>query len=268
MANTPSADGTGSYQDILVEEPRPYVLLITLNRPDARNALHTPMLAEIAACLRAAADKDAIRAVVITGGEKVFAAGADLKELGDHDAVSIENDPRPGHWALIQAFPKPLIAAVNGYALGGGNELALSADIIIAGDDAKFGQPEVNVGIMPGAGGTQRLTHAVGKSLAMQMVMAADFIDADRAQAAGLVSEVVAPEECIARAVRLAETIAAKAPKAVQLAKQAVLKADEEALKGGLQFERRAFCSLFATEDKTEGIQAFLEKRKPDFKGK
>jgi enoyl-CoA hydratase len=256
-----------NYEDILVDTPKTHVLLITLNRPKMRNALRTQTLAEIADALNAAEADDNLRAVVLTGGRDVFAAGADINELAAHDAVSIQVDPRVGHWKTVRTFPKPLIAAVNGYCLGGGNELAMHADIIIAGEDAQFGQPEVNLGVIPGAGGTQRLTHAVGKSLAMRMVLSAAYIDAPKALATGLAAEVVPTEKTIERAVELAKTIAAKAPLAIRLAKESVLKAYEMNLESGLQYERKAFSLLFATDDRTEGVNAFKEKRKPQFKG-
>lgn len=256
------------YTDIVAGDPAPFVRQITLNRPEVHNALRTKTLKEIASALRKAVQDDAVRCVVITGNDKAFAAGADIDEMAAHDALSIQNDPRLVHWKVIRAFSKPMIAAVNGYCLGGGNELAMNADILIAGENAQFGQPEVNLGIIPGAGGTQRLTHAVGKSLAMKMVLSGTFIGADEAKAAGLAAEVTPVADTVARAVDLAEAIAAKAPRAVRLAKTAVLKAYEQQLSFGLGFERDAFCALFDTEDRLEGIAAFKEKRKPDFKGR
>lgn len=268
MSSETSAFETLSPDCLIVSRPRPHVLLITLNRPEARNALSTALLAELEQVLALAAAEDDIRCVVLTGGEKVFAAGADIKEIAAHTPVSVLSDRRPGHWQAIRKFPKPIIAAVNGYALGGGCELAMHADIIIAGEKARFGQPEVNLGIIPGAGGTQRLTHAVGKSMAMKMVLAGEMIDAQTAVAFGLAAEVTAPEQTIDRALELAETIAAKPPVAVRLAKECVLNAFEVGLEQGLAQERRAFTILFATEDRTEGVNAFLEKRKPSFKGR
>ena len=254
-------------EHIAIDRPRDAVMRITFHREQVKNALCTAMLCEIADALDAAEDDETIRAVVLTGGA-VFAAGADLKEMATKSAVDGMLDPRSGYWRRIAAFPKPCLAAVNGFALGGGLELAMHADIIIAGEDARLGQPEVNVGIIPGAGGTQRLTQAVGKSLAMRMVLSGEMIDAATALRAGLVCEVVEPDRTEERAIELAATIAAKPPLAVRLAKQAVLLASDKALADGLAFERQAFCTLLATEDRAEGTAAFLERRKPTFKGR
>lgn len=250
------------------ERPDDGIAVLTLNRPDVLNALNTAVLEGLAGALARFAADDAIRAVVLTGSETVFAAGADVKEMAALDAVGIHRDARPRYWRAIADFPKPLIAAVNGYALGGGCELALHADIIIAGDDAQFGLPEINLGIIPGAGGTQRLTRAVGKSLAMKMILSGTFIDAQTAVGSGLAAEAVPAAETLERAVKLAGKIAGKAPLAVEMAKQSVLKVFETPLKDGLDFERRSFTVLAATEDRDEGIAAFLEKRKPAFKGR
>ncbi|MEG1082677.1 MAG: enoyl-CoA hydratase-related protein, partial [Pseudomonas sp.] len=187
-----------------------------------------------------------------TGSRKAFAAGADIKEMAERDLVGILNDPRVAHWQRIAAFSKPLIAAVNGFCLGGGCELAMHADILIAGEDARFGQPEINLGIMPGAGGTQRLLRAVGKSLAMQMVLTGEAIDARFAQRAGLISEVTQPEFTVDRAIAIARVIAQKAPLAVRLAKEALLKAGDTDLASGLRFERHAFTLLAGTADRDE----------------
>ncbi|WP_166361699.1 2,3-dehydroadipyl-CoA hydratase PaaF [Pseudomonas akapageensis] len=243
------------------------VRLITLQRPQALNALNTELLGELAAELDAVENDPAIGAVVITGSRKAFAAGADIKEMAERDLVGILNDPRLAHWQRIAGFKKPLIAAVNGFALGGGCELAMHADIIIAGEDAQFGQPEINLGIMPGAGGTQRLLRAVGKSLATQMVLTGEAITARQAQQAGLVSEVTQPELTVERALQIAQTIAAKAPLAVRLAKEALLKAFDTDLASGLRFERHAFTLLAGTRDREEGIRAFQEKRRATFTG-
>ena len=244
------------------------VTLITLHRPQALNALTTELLGELAAELQRCAADSAVRAVVITGSRKAFAAGADLNEMAERDLVGMLDDPRQQHWQRITRFPKPLIAAVNGYALGGGCELAMHADILIAGNAAQFGQPEINLGIMPGAGGTQRLLHAVGKSLAMQMVLAGEAISARRALEAGLVSEITQPEFTVERALQIAQRIADKAPLAVRLAKEAVLKAQDLDLASGLRFERHAFTLLAGTADRNEGIRAFQEKRRADFHGR
>ena len=251
-----------------VQAPEHGVQLITLQRPEALNALCTELLAELAAALQAAGDDEHVRATVITGSAKAFAAGADIREMADRDLVGILNDPRVAHWQSIAAFAKPLIAAVNGYALGGGCELAMCADIVIAGTDARFGQPEINLGIIPGAGGTQRLLRAVGKPLAMQMVLTGEAITAHRAQQAGLVSEITQPEFTVERAVQIAQAIARKAPLAVRLAKESLLKAMDTDLASGLRFERHAFTVLAATDDRREGISAFREKRAPVFTGR
>lgn len=256
------------HTDILVTAPAPHVAQITLNRPKAYNALCTNLLKELSETLHEAAGDSGIRAVILTGGPKVFAAGADIMELAAHDEDSIKQDIRPNYWQAVRDFPKPLIAAVNGYCLGGGNELAMHADIIIAGHKAEFGQPEINLGIIPGAGGTQRLLHAVGKSRAMQMVLTGTYLNAKDACALGLVSEVVQAELCIERAQEIASLIASKPPIAVQKAKHAISQAFEMPMKDALTLEREAFCSLFGTEDRLEGIAAFTEKRKPVFKGK
>jgi enoyl-CoA hydratase len=252
---------------LLTVEVREQVRLITLQRPEALNALNTQLLSELAEQLGIADADVATRAVVITGSRKAFAAGADINEMAERDLVGILNDPRVAAWQRITAFSKPLIAAINGYALGGGCELAMHADILIAGSDARFGQPEINLGIMPGAGGTQRLLRAVGKSLAMQMVLTGEPIDARQAQQAGLVSEVTEPELTVERALAIAQRIASKAPLAVRLAKEALLKAQDTDLASGLRFERHAFTLLTGTQDRAEGIAAFQEKRQPRFTG-
>jgi enoyl-CoA hydratase len=252
---------------LLTVEVLEQVRLITLQRPEALNALNTQLLSELAEQLGIAEADSATRVVVITGSRKAFAAGADINEMAERDLVGILNDPRLAAWQRITAFSKPLVAAVNGYALGGGCELAMHADILIAGSDARFGQPEINLGIMPGAGGTQRLLRAVGKSMAMQMVLTGEPIDARQAQQAGLVSEVTEPELTVERALAIAQRISAKAPLAVRLAKEALLKAQDTDLASGLRFERHAFTLLAGTQDRAEGIAAFQEKRQPRFTG-
>ena len=253
---------------LLRDNPADHVLLLTLNRPEARNALNTEMLAGLAAALTEAASDDAVRAVVLTGGDSVFAAGADIREMADLTVIEVLGHKRAEYRAAISQFPKPLLAAVNGFCLGGGNELAMQADMIIAGEGAQFGQPEINLGLIAGSGGTQRLTHIVGKPLAMKMALAGEFIDAPTALAAGLVTEMVPDDQTIPRAVELASKIASKSPVAVRLAKEAVRMASDAALAGGLAFERKAFALTFATDDRREGVAAFLEKRKPVFTGR
>lgn len=255
-------------QTLVVLPPDRGVRLITLQRPEALNALNTQLLGELALELDDAERDPQTRVVVLTGSRKAFAAGADINEMAERDLVGILDDPRQAHWQRIARFPKPLIAAVNGFALGGGCELAMHADILIAGEDARFGQPEINLGIMPGAGGTQRLLRAVGKSLAMQMVLSGEAIDARHAQRAGLVSEVTQPEFTVERALAIARVIASKAPLALRLAKEALLKAQDTDLASGLRFERHAFTLLAGTRDREEGLAAFREKRTPEFIGR
>lgn len=257
-----------SREDILVESRDAGVQLITLDRPKVRNALRTRTLEEIADVLEAADADPEIRVCVISGSEEYFAAGADIKEMAGTGPVDVMDDPRQSHRRRIDRFSKPLIAAVNGYALGGGCELAMQADIIIAGDNARFGQPEINLGIIPGAGGSQRLIRAVGQSLAMKMVLSGEMIDARTAREAGLVAELSPPELTLEKALALAYTIAEKPPVAVRLAKDAMRQAFETALSAGLDYERKAFTILAATEDRNEGLAAFMAKRKPRFTGR
>lgn len=251
--------------ELLHDTPALGVLRLTLNRPAARNALATSLLGQIADALDAAASDAAVGAVVITGGPKIFAAGADIKELATRDTVGALGDARVGHWQRIRRFPKPVVAAVCGLALGGGCELAMHADIVVAAASAKFGQPEINLGLLPGAGGTQILARVAGAQLAMKLVLSGEFIDAAEAKQAGLVAEVVADEMCIARGVELAAKIAAKPAIAVRLGKELVRAARDVPLDQGLLFERKAFAALFATADFREGVAAFLEKRPAKF---
>ncbi|MCB5160403.1 2,3-dehydroadipyl-CoA hydratase PaaF [Marinomonas algarum] len=257
-----------SYDMLCVQPSSDGVQVIQLNRPEALNALTTQLLDELASALSVAQSDSDVNVVVLTGSKKAFAAGADIKEMAERDLVGILNDPRQQSWQRISQFSKPLIAAVNGYCLGGGCELAMHADVLIAGRDAKFGQPEINLGIMPGAGGTQRLVHAVGKSLAMQMVLSGQPISAEQAQQAGLISEITQPELTLHRAIEIATDIAKKSPLAVRLAKESILKGMDTDLATGLRFERHAFTVLAGTQDRNEGIAAFLEKRKAHFTGR
>ena len=245
-----------------------HVLSIQLYRPEVRNALNSTLLSELAETLNRAEQDPEIRCVVLSGNENAFAAGADVKEMADKTVTEILADSRIKHWSAIRNFSKPLIAAVNGYCLGGGNELAMLCDIIIAGEQAKFGQPEIKLGLIPGAGGTQRLTQAMGKSKAMQYLLTGDLLNANAALNAGLVSEVVPSAEVLPRALEIAEKISQQAPIAIKLIKESVSRASDTLLQSGLDYERKAFTILFATEDRQEGVSAFLEKRKPEFKGR
>ena len=253
--------------NLLSHGPENGVLLLTINRPEVLNALNTALLGELSALLDDAENDPETRVVVITGSQRAFAAGADINEMAARDLVGIFEDPRTVHWQRIARFTKPIIAAVNGFALGAGCELAMHADILIAGENARFGQPEINLGIMPGAGGTQRLTRAVGSTLAMQMALTGEQISAQRALDAGLISEVCATEATVQRAVQIAQTLASKAPLAVRLTKEAIHKATDTDLATGLRFERHAFTILAGTADRTEGLKAFQEKRQPKFIG-
>lgn len=244
------------------------VLLLTLNRPAARNALNNVLLSELATTLEAAATDSEISVCVISGNDRFFAAGADLNEMAEKDLAATLNDIRPQLWGRINAFSKPLIAAVNGYALGAGCELALLCDVVIAGENTRFGLPEITLGIMPGAGGTQRLIRSVGKSLASKMVLTGESITARQALAAGLVSDVYPESLTLEYALQQAALMARHSPLALQAAKQALRQSQEVALQAGLAQERQLFTLLAATEDRREGIDAFLQKRTPDFKGR
>jgi len=243
------------------------VLLISLNRPEARNALNNATLMELAELLEGVAGNPEIAACVITGNNRFFAAGADLREMAEKDLAATLNDPRPQLWARINAFPKPLIAAVNGYALGAGCELALLCDLLVAGDNARFGLPEITLGIMPGAGGTQRLIRSVGKAVASRMILTGESITADEALRSGLVSDVFPVELCVEYALDIARRIARYSPLALQAAKQALKQSQEVPLQAGLSQERQLFSLLAATEDRREGINAFLEKRSANYRG-
>ena len=261
-----------AYENIIVET-RGAVGLITLNRPKAMNALNAALMGELASALDAFEDDGAVAAIVITGSEKAFAAGADIGNMVEASVLDMNehNELARGLRRMARQFKattKPVIAAVSGYALGGGCELAMHCDIIIASESAQFGQPEINLGVIPGAGGTQRLTRAIGKSKAMDMILSGRSLLAQEAFDAGLVARVVTKEQYLNEAVKLAHEIAKKPPIALKIAKEAVSKADETTLAEGVEFERRLFYSLFATEDQTEGMKAFLEKRKPQFKGR
>ena len=255
------------YHYIVVRKDEGYAV-IQLNRPEALNALNIELMGELVEALETL-DRDAdVRCIVLTGNEKAFAAGADIKEMADATAVEMLIRDQFARWDRIRKIKKPLIAAVSGFALGGGCELAMSCDIIIASETAKFGQPEVNIGVMPGAGGTQRLTRAVGKYKSMEMVLTGRMITAEEAKEYGLVNKVVPVEYYLQEAKDLAQEVASKPPIAVRLAKEAVLKSFDSTIEGGLEFERKNFYLLFASEDQKEGMKAFVEKRKPRWKGK
>lgn len=254
--------------ELVVDRPQDGVLLLTINRPKVRNAFSNSFLTLLADTFRAAQGDERVRCVVITGGPDIFAAGSDINELKTRPMWGGVADQRFSDWDSVEAFSKPVIAAVNGYALGGGCELAMLADFVIAGDSAKFGLPELKLGLIPGLGGTQRLVRAVGKPLAMKLILTAEFIDAPTALAAGLVAEVVPAAQTIPRAVELAGKVAGMAPLAAWAAKEAINQAFETSLSAGLLFERKSTVQLYPSEDKQEGISAFLEKRKPVFKGK
>jgi enoyl-CoA hydratase len=253
-----------AYTNILVDR-RDAVGLITLNRPKALNALNDELIAELNAALDGFDANPEIAATVLTGSDKAFAAGADVKQMAEMDfAQAYESDFIAG-WAKVAQKRKPIIAAVAGYALGGGCELAMMCDIIIAADNARFGQPEINLGTLPGAGGTQRLVRAVGKSKAMDMILTGRMMDAAEAERSGLVTRVVPAGELLDEALKIAAAIATKSKPAVRMAKDAVNVAFETSLTEGLRYERRAFYASFATADRKEGMNAFVEKRSADF---
>ncbi len=254
-----------TYETILVERDG-HVGIVRLNRPQALNALNARVMSGLAEALEGFDRDDAIRCAVLAGNERAFAAGADIKEMAGATAVDMLQ--RFGQWERIRKLRKPLIAAVSGFCLGGGNELAMCCDLIVASESARFGQPEINLGIIPGAGGTQRLTHALGKARAMEIVLTGRPITAREAHAAGLVTKVVPVEVYFEEALALAREIAAKPPIAVQMAKDAVLKSFDLPIEAGLDYERKNFVLLFATEDMREGTAAFVEKRQPEFKGR
>jgi enoyl-CoA hydratase len=249
-------------------EIRDGVGLIRLNRPKALNALNSELMSEVTDALGVFDSNSKVGAIVITGNDKAFAAGADIKEMAEASSVDMLQRDHIGIWDRIKKIKKPIIAAVSGWCLGGGNELAMICDIVVASESAKFGQPEINLGIIPGAGGTQRLTRTIGKSLAMEMVLNNRTLSAEEAYRFGLVSHVVSVEEYLDKAIQLASEIAARAPVAVQLGKEAVNHAFESFLTDGIADERRSFYFLFSTEDQKEGMQAFIKKRKPEWKGK
>ena len=253
---------------VLLERPADGVALIRINRPEARNALNMEVRRLIAQYLTELGEDEATRCIVLTGNEKSFAAGADIKEMAGAGTIEMMQRGTLKLWRVIAACPKPVIAAVNGYALGGGCELAMTCDIIIAGESARFGQPEVKIGIMPGGGGTQRLTRAVGKYKTMKICLTGEPFSAAEAFQMGLVSELVPDTEVESRAIDMARHIAALAPLAVQQIKEVVLAGEDAPLDAALRLETKAIQLLFSSHDQKEGMAAFIEKRKPGFKGK
>lgn len=249
---------------ILVHREEP-ITIVQLNRPEALNALSPALMKELVEALEALDGDSKIRAIILTGSEKSFAAGADIKEMASLSAAEIKKQNPLAVWDRVAAVKKPLIAAVSGFALGGGSELSMMCDIIIASETAKFGQLEINLGIIPGAGGTQRLTHAIGKSKAMEWILTGNIYSADEACKAGLVSKVTPAGEYLNEAKKIALKIAEKSPVALAAAKKAILTSLELPLEEGLQNERQLFYTLFDTADQKEGMKAFLEKRKPNF---
>ena len=255
--------------ETLILERHDAVLLIRLNRPQALNALNDQLMDELTAALDEAEADDGVRCMVITGSERAFAAGADIKEMASKGYVqTFSEDFITRNWERVTRCRKPVIAAVAGYALGGGCELAMMCDFIVAADNAKFGQPEITLGVSPGAGGTQRLTRFIGKSKAMDMILTGRMMDATEAERSGLVSRVVPADKLLDEALAAAQKIAGLAPLAVMLTKEMVGAAYETTLQQGVRLERRLFQSMFAFHDQKEGMEAFVEKRKPAFEGR
>ena len=255
-----------SNNEILTETDG-HVGVVRLNRPKQLNALNLALMEQLAAALEALDENDDIYVIVLAGSERAFAAGADIKDMADASVVDQYKRNQFARWERIKRVSKPIVAAVSGFALGGGCELMMHCDIIVASETARIGQPEINIGVIPGAGGTQRLTRAVGKATAMDVVLTGRFLTANEALASGLVSRVVPVEHYFEEAMKIARTLAEKPPLELRMAKDAVLKAHEMSLSDGLEYERKLFYMLFATQDQKEGMQAFIEKRKPGFKG-
>ncbi len=254
--------------ETLIVETHVAVGLVRLNRPQALNALNSTVLSELKQAYAAFHQDDAIGAIVLTGSEKAFAAGADIKEMQPLDFIDVYKNDLMSGWDEVAKVRKPVIAAVSGFALGGGCELAMMCDFIIASETAKFGQPEITLGVIPGMGGSQRLTRAVGKAKAMDLILTGRMMDAAEAERAGLVARVVPADKLLDEALAAAAKIASLSRPSVLMAKEAVNRALETTLEEGLRFERRMFHSLFGTEDQREGMAAFMEKRKPDFKNR
>jgi enoyl-CoA hydratase len=258
-----------TFENIIVNaQIEPFIALIQLNRPKELNALNLQLMGELREALKMLDEDDKVRAIILTGNDKAFAAGADIKQMSDKNAVDMLKIDQFSTWDQIKRTKKPIIAAVSGFALGGGCELVMHCDMVIASETAQFGQPEIRIGVMPGAGGTQRLPRAVGKALAMEMVLTGEFINAERALQAGLINKIVPVQVMLDESIKMARLIVRHSPIAVQMAKESVLKSFESNLTEGMYFERKNFYLLFATEDQKEGMAAFVEKRKPDFKNR
>jgi enoyl-CoA hydratase len=253
---------------LILTETDGHVGIVRLNRPKVLNALNPQLMGQLAAQMETFDRDAAIHVILLSGSEKAWAAGADIGDMAERSAIEMYERDQFATWERIKRTKKPIVAAVSGWALGGGCELMMLCDVIIASETARIGQPEINIGVMPGAGGTQRLTRSVGKALAMDMVLSGRFLSAREAMAVGLVSRVVPPEHFFTEALRVAREMASKGPIALRLAKESVLKAFETTLSEGLEYERKLFYTLFATEDQKEGMRAFVEKRKPEFKGR
>ena len=267
MASALAVVGAAVSDELVLVEREDRVAVVRLNRPKQLNALSGELMGALVGALQELDEDKSVRCLVVAGNERAFAAGADINDLATGTPISLYENRRIDAWDGIGAVRTPIVAAVSGFCLGGGCELAMLCDLIVASESAKFGQPEINLGVLPGAGGTQRLTRAVGKAVAMDMILSGRMLSAREALAFGLVARVVAQEAWLTEAVRVAQAIAAKSPISVRLAKEAVDKAFEAPLAVGVEFERRAFYLARASDDATEGLNAFLEKRPPDFRG-
>jgi enoyl-CoA hydratase len=255
-------------QQLILAETDDHVGIIRLNRPKVLNALSPELMEQLAAQLEAYDRDDDVHVIVLTGSERAFAAGADIADMADRSMIEMYKRDQFASWDRVRRTKKPIVAAVSGYALGGGCEVVMMCDVVIASENAQFGQPEINLGVMPGGGGTQRLTRAVGKATAMDMILTGRYLTAAEALAAGLVSRVVPQEHYFTEAVNVAREMAAKGPIALRLAKEAVLKSFEMTLTEGVGYEQKLFYMLFGTEDQKEGMRAFVEKREADFRGR
>ena len=267
-AKTTSTKTTSSDDALLLCSQDGAVGIIRLNRPRVLNALNLELMKQLGTQLEAWEADDSVHVVLLGGNERAFAAGADIGDMASASLIDMYKRDQFAQWDRIKRFKKPIVAAVSGFALGGGCELMMLCDIVVASETARIGQPEINIGVMPGAGGTQRMTRAVGKAMAMDVVLSGRFLTAREALAGGLVSRVVPREHWFDAALKLAHAVATKPPLALRFAKESVLKAHEASLSEGLEYERKLFYSLFATEDQAEGMTAFMEKRKPSFSGR